>query len=150
MTERSDHPGQIERALADLALPAGIGVRVWSEADFPAIQRLSNAEGWTTPTTRPSEALAAWRASWPALVAAEADSVVGFIRALTDGVVTTYIAELLVVPQWRGRGIGRALLDACHQLYPHTRLDLLSMPTAGRFYEAIEFRSFAGFRKSYY
>jgi GNAT superfamily N-acetyltransferase len=135
--------------LAELALPAGIAIRAWSEADFSAIQRLSSAEGWPTPETRPAEALVSWRNAWPTLVARCEEEVVGFMRALTDGEVTMYIAELLVAPAWRGRGVGRALLDTCHLLYPHTRLDLLSTESADRFYVANGFRRFQGFRKSY-
>ena len=130
-------------------LPAGIAIRTWAEADFPEIQRLSSAEGWPTPTARPVEALVSWRNAWPTLVAIGDDGLVGFVRALTDGEVTMYIAELLVTPAWRGRGVGRALLDACHLLFPHTRLDLLSTQSADQFYEASGFRRFQGFRKSY-
>ena len=140
---------QIEAALAELALPPGITIRAWAEADFPAIQRLSSAEGWPTPTARPEEALESWRNAWATLVVICAGEIVGFVRALTDGEVTMYIAELLVAPEWRGRGLGRALLDACHLLFPHTRLDLLSTEAADQFYEADGFRRFQGFRKSY-
>jgi ribosomal protein S18 acetylase RimI-like enzyme len=52
--------------------------------------------------------------------------VVGFLRTLSDGAVTTYVAGLLVAPAWRGRGLGRTLLDACQALVPTTRLDLLA------------------------
>jgi GNAT superfamily N-acetyltransferase len=141
--------GQVEAALAQLVLPAGITIRAWAEADFPSIQRLSSAEGWPTPTTRPPEALISWHNAWPALVILHDDDLVGFVRALTDGQVTMYIAELLVAPEWRGRGLGRALLDACHLLFPRTRLDLLSTAAANQFYEANGFRRFQGFRKSY-
>jgi GNAT superfamily N-acetyltransferase len=75
--------------------------------------------------------------------------MIGFVRALTDGEVTMYIAELFVSPDWRGQRIGRALLDTCHLLYPHTRLDLLSTEAADQFYESNGFRRFQGFRKSY-
>jgi GNAT superfamily N-acetyltransferase len=142
------HQTGIEAALAELALPAGIAIRAWAEADFPAIQRLSSAEGWPTPTARPEEALVSWRNAWPTLVALREGEMVGFVRALTDGEVTMYIAELLVAPEWRGRGVGRALLHACHLLFPHSRLDLLSTESADRFYEANGFRRFQGFRKS--
>ena len=127
-----------------------VTIRAWAKADFPAIQQLSSAEGWPTPTVRPAEALVSWRNAWPTLVAICDDKeLVGFVRALTDGEVTMYIAELLVAPTWRGRGVGRALLDACHLLFPHTRLDLLSTQSADQFYEASGFRRFQGFRKSY-
>jgi GNAT superfamily N-acetyltransferase len=140
---------RVEPVLPGVALPPGVTIRGWTESDFIAIQRLSSAEGWPTPQDRPTEAVAAWRKSWPALVATHGEDVVGFLRALTDGAVTTYVCEVLVVPAWRDRGIGRALIEACHHLCPSTRLDLLSGGTADGFYEANGFRRFQGFRKSY-
>lgn len=147
MSQREDH--RAEAVSSEVILPPGVTVRAWTESDFPAIQRLASAEGWPTPQDRATEAMAAWRKSWPALVATHGEDVVGFLRALTDGAVTTYVCEVLVVPAWRGRGIGRALIEACHHLCPSTRLDLLSGGTADGFYEANGFRRFQGFRKSY-
>ena len=140
---------QVESVLSEVALPPGVTVRGWTESDFTAIQRLSSAEGWPTPQDRTTEAVAAWRGSWPALVATHGAEVIGFLRALTDGAVTTYVCEILVDAAWRRQGIGRALLEACHHLSPSARLDLLSGGTADGFYEANGFRCFQGFRKSY-
>lgn len=130
-------------------LPSDVKIRPWQANDFPVIQRLSDAEGWPTPNNRPAEALFAWQHSYPALVAVHQEQVIGFLRAITDKAVTTYIAELLVVKEWRGQGVGRALGDACHELVPSTRLDLLSTDQADPFYKAIRFRRFHGFRKSF-
>ena len=130
LSEVKQRHARVEVVLAELALPAGFAIRAWAEGDFPAVQRLSSAEGWPTPTTRPEEALISWQNAWPALVILYDQELVGFVRALTDGEVTMYIAELLLAPQWRGHGHGRALLDACHLLFPHTRLDLLSTESA--------------------
>lgn len=145
--ERQHH---LTIALAEARLPMGIAIRPWSEADFPAIQQLSLAEGWPSPTHRPTESLLAWQHSWPALVAVEGEPIVGFVRGLTDGAITMFIAEMAVDARRRGRGIGRALLDACHALYPTTRLDLLSVDDARAFYQACGFRVvYTGMRKSY-
>jgi GNAT superfamily N-acetyltransferase len=130
-------------------LPPGVTIRPWQANDFPIIQHLSDLEGWPTPSSRPAEALYAWQHSHPALVAVYNKQVIGFLRAITNEAVTTYIAELLVVKEWRGQGVGRALVEACHALVPPTRLDLLSTDQVDPFYEANGFRRFQGFRKSF-
>jgi len=140
---------QVEEAVAGIALSGGVGIRAWRDTDFATVQQLSTAEGWPTPEERPDEALAAWRASWPTLVLVNGPEVIGFLRALTDEQVTTYVAELLVSPRWRGQGLGQALLEACQRLCPSTRIDLLSTASSDGFYEAIGFRHFQGFRRSY-
>jgi GNAT superfamily N-acetyltransferase len=152
---RNDVEWRASRAASDIAavvatlrLPPAVAVRAWEEIDFSEVQRLSAAEGRTTPIERAHESLVAWRCSWPALVAVHNETVIGFSRALSDGVVTTYIAELLVVLEWRGRGIATALLQASHRLCPGSRLDLLATSTSRRFYEHLGFRPFAGFRWS--
>jgi GNAT superfamily N-acetyltransferase len=149
---RPDQAGsdQIDRDLQTLReypAPAGVSLRFWTEDDFPAVQALSTAEGWTTPSERPAESLVAWRASWPAIIAEADGQRVGFLRAISDGAVSTYVAGLLIAPDWRGRGVGRALLGACQALVPSTRLDLLSEPDAVDFYSRLGFRPAAGFRR---
>ena len=148
MSERRSRQDQVVAALSGATLPPGIIIRPWMAHDFLAIQRLSSAEGWPTVWLRPTEAMAAWGRSWPALVATDGESVVGFLRALTDGEVTTYVAELLVERSWRRKGIGLALVDTCQALCPHTRIDVLSADSAAEFYEAGGFRPSAGFRRS--
>jgi GNAT superfamily N-acetyltransferase len=142
----SDRYEEVQAILNTLTLPPGVSIRPWQAEDFRAIQRLSQREGWPTPLERPFEALAAWRRSWPALVAVAQDEVIGFCRALSDGSVTTYIAEVLVVPEWQGQGIGTALLEVSQRLCPHSRLDLLALETSHSFYEHVGFRTFYGFR----
>ena len=139
----------VAAATSKLSLPQGVSIRAWIEEDFSEIQRLSRGEGWPTPEERPAEALHAWQQSWPVLVATKDERVIGFVRALTDEEVTMYIAELLVDARWRGRGVGRSLLEACHNLHPHTRQDLLSTEGSDAFYQAFAFRGFAGFRKNW-
>ena len=115
---------------------------------FSKIQQLSTREGWTTPESRPKETLTAWENSWPALFAMTSDGIlVGFLRAITDTQVTTYLGELLVAQQYRGLGLGKLLVEVCQRLVPATRLDLLSTVASDDFYRSIECREFRGFRR---
>lgn len=141
---------QLEMVLKTMPLPGDISLRCWQAADFPAVQRLSTAQGWPTPSDRPEESLRSWEHSWPTLVACDREKVVGFVRGLTDGEITTYIAELLVDPDYRGRGLGRLLLDVCHSLHSHTRLELIAGEEFMTFYKKSGFRTIGtGLRKSY-
>jgi ribosomal protein S18 acetylase RimI-like enzyme len=156
MMQQEQRERQLRQALTHMTMPSGVECRVWTDSDFPAIQQLSNTKGWPTPQRRPDDALAAWRDSWPALVAIEAEygerekRVIGFVRAITDGSITLYVAELLVEVHYRNRGIGQMLLDTCHYLYPHTRIELMSMETSQSYYRSHGFRFIGdGFRKSY-
>ena len=150
MSDSHTRQKQLEVALMTMSIPPGIQLRCWSEKDFPDIQRLSTLQGWPTPRNRPDEALAAWQHSWPALVVTEGERVIGFVRGITDGEITTYIADLLVHANYRGKGIGRLLVNACHALSPHTRLDLISTEEALPFYKVNGFRYVGeGLRKSY-
>ena len=139
----------LQAVTSTLELPYGVSIRFWEEGDFPAVQRLSAAEGWPTTLERAADALAAWHRSWPALVAVAEQDVIGFCRALSDGSVTTYIADLLVAPAAARQGIASALLEVNQRLAPGSRLELLALETSRAFYERVGFRSFYGFRLSW-
>ncbi len=150
MSDTHTRQNQLEVALMTMSIPPGIQIRCWTEKDFPDIQRLSTIQGWPTPHNRSEEALVAWQHSWPTLVVTEEERVIGFVRGMTDEEITMYIAELLVEPNYRGKGFGRLLMDACHALCPRTRLDLISTEEALPFYKVNGFRYVGeGLRKSY-
>lgn len=139
---------QLDTVLARFNVPASFSIRAWSPNYFEAMRALSSAEGWTTPELRPRETLIAWEHSWPTLVAVDPDGkLVGFLRAITDTQITTYLCEVLVVREFRRLGLGRLLVDVCQGLVPKTRLDLLSTDEADDFYRAIGCADFQGFRR---
>jgi len=139
----------LKEALAQVNLPPSVDIQAFREEHFEALQALCQAEGWTSFVTRPDEALAAMQNSQVALVALWEGRVVGYLRAISDGFITTYLAEILVSQEARGKHIGKALLDVCHTMYPRTRIDLLSTESADGFYKSYGFRNYPGFRKSY-
>ena len=139
---------QLDAVLARFNIPASFSIQAWSPNYFDAMCVLSSVEGWTTPELRPKETLVAWKNSWPTLVAVDTDGkLAGFLRAITDTQITTYLCELLIAREFRQLGLGRLLVDVCQGLVPTTRLDLLSTGEADDFYRAIDCADFQGFRR---
>ena len=144
----SDSRSDLDSVLARFNIPASFSIQAWSPNHFDAICALSSAEGWATPELRSKETLVAWENSWPTLVAVDTNGrLVGFLRAITDTQITTYLCEVLVDREFRRLGLGKLLIDVCQGLVPTTRLDLLSTDEADDFYRAINCTDFQGFRR---
>jgi ribosomal protein S18 acetylase RimI-like enzyme len=97
--------------------------------------------GWPDPPD-PDTHLRILRSARHAVVALDADAVVGFVTGLSDGVLSAFIPLLEVTPAWRGRGIGselvRRLLVEIGQLYA---VDAVCDPELVAFYERLGFRA---------
>jgi GNAT superfamily N-acetyltransferase len=66
-------------------------------------------EGWPAPPTR-AVFRAALRGSFAVEFATVDGRVIGFVHTISDGVAAAFIPWLEVVPDYRGRGVGAALL----------------------------------------
>ncbi len=64
--------------------------------------------GWTSPPTA-QEHLQLLKGSSHVVLATDRERVVGFINALSDGILAAYIPLLEVLPPYQGRGIGTQL-----------------------------------------
>ncbi len=128
----------------------GMIIRKYEDSDFLAIHDLNAAEGWTNLASKPDVVKAAWQQSAIAFVAERQGEVVGCVRGLTDQLISLYICELLVKESCRGQGIGKAMLAHVHTLYPETRMELLASSTSQSYYAAHGYRSFYGFRKTFF
>lgn len=124
-------------------------IRKYKENDFGRINELNQKEGWNNLVEKMEDTKEAWMQSNIAFVIENEDSVIGYIRGMTDTRVSLYICELLIDQRYRGRGLGKKLLRYVHSLYPRTRIEMLASSTSHTYYESNGYRPFYGFRKTY-
>ena len=92
--------------------------------------------GWPNPPS-PSTHMKILEGSYLAWLAIDTteSKVIGFINAISDGVLTAYIPLIEVLPDYQNRGIGKELikrmLDSLKHLY---MVDLLCDPELQGFY----------------
>ena len=92
---------------------------------------------WPKPPS-PARHLDILRGSSYVVIAADGDRVVGFVTAISDGVLSAYIPLVEVLPEYQGRGIGaelvRRLLAQLSHLY---MVDLCCDENVVPFYERL-------------
>jgi ribosomal protein S18 acetylase RimI-like enzyme len=96
-----------------LDLPGGATVELTDDprrVDLEALWRFLSTAAywgrWRDEAAVRTQVAGAWR-----VVTAHLDGrMVGFARALSDGVGLAYLADVYVLPELRGRGVGRALV----------------------------------------
>ncbi|HIH02765.1 MAG TPA: GNAT family N-acetyltransferase [Methanoregulaceae archaeon] len=97
-------------------MTAGGQVEVRMVRDYPTapIVRLYAAGGWWREHYDPSHIPPMLRGSYAVAVAVDpaTGETVGMGRAISDGASDAYIQDVIVEPPYRGRGIGRRIVDA--------------------------------------
>lgn len=93
--------------------PAEIHTHRARPVPVPALRALLDKEGWW-PERGVGE-LARILEAGPAVAAWDGEEVVGFARAVTDGVSRAYLEDVIVSRDRRGRGTGRNLVRALHR-----------------------------------
>jgi ribosomal protein S18 acetylase RimI-like enzyme len=123
-----------------------------------ALLSLCREESWISFAANPERAGRAMTGPGvTALVAVEREAgteaggegeerALGFAQAVGDGAFGGYLCMLLVDPEARGRGIGRALVERTLVESGVLRLDLLSSERAMPLYERFPHNKIQGFR----
>nr|WP_318283220.1 GNAT family N-acetyltransferase [Paenibacillus xylanexedens] len=75
-------------------------------------------DGWPNPPS-PSTFLKLLEQSYAIELAIDEQTgnVVGFIQAISDGILSAYVPLLEVLPEYKGQGIGSELNSACFSVY---------------------------------
>ena len=94
--------------------------------------------GWPSAPS-PETHLAILQGSYAIVLAVDESTgrVVGFVNAASDGILAAYIPLLEVLPEYRGQGIGRALMERIlKRLSRFYMVDLACDPEMESFYES--------------
>lgn len=107
-------------------------------------------EGWLDPPS-PETLLRILQSSDHIVVALRDDTVIGFVTALSDGVLSAFITLLEVVPDEHNKGIGHSLInqlmDDIGDLY---MVDLVCDANLSRFYAELGFATATGMSRRNY
>jgi ribosomal protein S18 acetylase RimI-like enzyme len=111
--------------------------------EIPAIdecERLYRSVGWTAYLDDLDQLHRAMVQSTAVVVGRDrSGELCGLIRAISDDSTICYVQDLLVSPEWQGRGVGSELLRAIQSRFGHCRQFVLTTDSgseSGGFYRA--------------
>ncbi len=82
------------------------------------ILELYESVGWCSYTKRPKMLEHAYKHSLKTLCARDKEKLVGIIRAVGDGYSILFIQDIIVIPEYQRKGIGKKLLQTMLDYYP--------------------------------
>jgi ribosomal protein S18 acetylase RimI-like enzyme len=68
------------------------------------------------------------------------DKLIGFGRAISDGVYQAAIYDIAILPEYQGKGIGRKLVSCIVKCIPQCNFILYAAPDKKAFYEKLDFK----------
>ena len=93
-------------------------INEYNNYEHGEIMNLYKSVGWCSYTERPDMLRKAFEHSLKILGAHDGEKLIGIIRAVGDGYSILFIQDILVLPEYQRKGIGRKLISAMLELYP--------------------------------
>lgn len=127
-----------------------IAVSVVSNWNTESVAGLYRAGGWWKEEWNHEDLNDLMRSSYSFVIAYHISSgtAVGMGRAISDGVSDAYIQDLVVLPEWRGKGIGKRILSALIE-YCLIRdvgwIGIIAEPGTTGFYASLGFSPLEGY-----
>lgn len=109
------------------------------DVDLDALAALFRGVGWGARGGEPRLLAKAIAGSRWVVSAWDEGALVGFARAISDGVTTAYVTDVVVAPSHRRRGIARALMQQLLAGRDHVQFVLRAEPDLHPFYRQLGF-----------
>lgn len=117
-------------------------IKELTEYNFDELLNLYSVVGWINYTNKPEILEKSYKNSLLSLGAYDDGKLIGAIRVVGDGVSIVFIQDLLVLPEYRRRGIGTRLLREIVERFSSVyQIELLADLTP----ETVSFYRSAGF-----
>ncbi len=105
----------------------------WEEAvDVIAKAPLGNRE--------PEKIMRAFKSSFAVTYVFDDEKLIGLARAISDGEYQSAIYDVVLLPQYQGKGIGRKLMDSLLEQLPTKNIILFAVPGKEDFYSKLKFK----------
>lgn len=82
----------------------------------------------------------AFENSHTVVFAFDEDKLIGFGRAISDGIYQAAIYDIAVLPEYQGKNVGRIIVDSIVKCIPQCTFILYASPGKELFYEKLNFR----------
>ncbi|HAN40913.1 MAG TPA: GNAT family acetyltransferase [Candidatus Cloacimonas sp.] len=122
-----------------------IHIEAVKEADAAQVLELYRLAGWWEMDDDPrheKKVAAIIANTWCFVIAKAGEQIIGMGHAISDGVREAYIQDVTVHPEWRGKGLGKAIIRSLVERLKQDGvgwIGLISEPGYEGFYQGLGF-----------